>query len=130
MLCKNRHLLLNVNIYETRVGISKGRRCCDLVNASYLLLVYRAYDAFARSQHLRSFEIPTPAGPYATGIKKKCPPDSLSASTVVGRRVCSRRPSHGLSGSFDDRRLSSRQTTIVPTKIAWCVPSLIGYFVK
>ena len=65
----------------------------------------------------------------------KYPPGSLSASTVVGRRVCSQLPSHsvcghsrsshGVCGSFVDRRPSSRQTTIVvPTKVAWCVPSL------
>ena len=44
-----------------------------------------------------------------------------------GRRVVwavSRWQSHGVSGSFDDRRPSSLRTTIVvPTKIAWCVPS-------
>ena len=46
-----------------------------------------------------------------------------------GRRVVwavSRRPSHGVSGSFDDRRPSSLRTTIVvSTKIAWCVPSFL-----
>ena len=42
------------------VGISKGRKCCDLVNASYLWLTDRACDAFTRSQHLLPFEIPTP----------------------------------------------------------------------
>ena len=45
-----------------------------------------------------------------------------------GRRVVwavSRRPSRGVSGSFDDRCPSSLRTTIVvPTKIALCVPSL------
>ena len=30
---------------------------------------------------------------------------SLSASTVVGRHVCSRRPSRGVSGLFDGRRV-------------------------
>ena len=35
-----------------------------------------------------------------------------------------RRSSRGVCESFDDRRPSSLQTTIVvPTKIAWCVPS-------
>ena len=58
------------------------------------------------------------------GARKKYPSGSLCCNTVVGRRVCRRRPSHGVCGSFDDRRPSSRQTTIVvPTKIAWCVPS-------
>ena len=62
---------------------------------------------------------------------RKYPPGSLSASTVVGRRVCSRRPSRGVCGSFDDRRPSSQQTTIVvPTKIAWCVPSFTGRFLS
>ena len=57
----------------------------------------------------------------------KYPPGSLSGSTVMGRRVCSRRPSRGVSGSVDDRRPSSRQTTIVvPTKIACCVPSFMS----
>ena len=45
--------------FASGVGISKGRKCCDLVNASYLWLTDR-YDAFTRSQHLRPFEIPTP----------------------------------------------------------------------
>ena len=46
--------------YLPGVGISKGRKCCDLVNASYALSVNHRYDAFTRSQHLRPFEIPTP----------------------------------------------------------------------
>ena len=42
------------------VGISKGRKCYDLVNASYLWLVDRTYDAFTSLQHLRPFEIQAP----------------------------------------------------------------------
>ena len=43
------------------------------------------------------------------------------------RVVCAviRRSSHGVCGSIDDRRPSSPQTTIVvPTKVAWCVPTI------
>ena len=42
------------------VGISRGRKCCDLVNASYLWLADRTNDAFTRSPHLRLLDIPTP----------------------------------------------------------------------
>ena len=37
--------------------------------------------------------------------RKKYPSGSLCFNAVVGRRVCSRRPSHGVCGSFDDRRM-------------------------
>ena len=64
--------------------------------------------------------------------KVEYPSGSLSASTVVGRRVWSRWPSRGVGGQPMAvawcerviRRSSSLRTTIVvPTKIAWCVPS-------
>ena len=42
------------------MGISKGRKCYDLVNASYLWLVDRTYYAFTSSEHLRPFEIQAP----------------------------------------------------------------------
>ena len=52
---------------------------------------------------------------------------SVVLCAANGRRVVwvvSWRPSRSVSGSFDDRRPSSLWTTIVvPTKIAWCVPS-------
>ena len=47
-------------LWDSGVAISKGSKCCDLVNASYLWWADRAYNAFTISQHLRPFEIPTP----------------------------------------------------------------------
>ena len=76
-------------IYCSGVGISKGRKCCDLVNALYLWLADRAYDAFTRSQHLLPFEIPTP------GLMKKPFRDIVtrdrtltSLNNATGTRLC------------------------------------------
>ena len=67
--------------------------------------------------------------PKIAGILFVCNEPEGKYYTVPNCRrvVCAviRRSSHGVCGSFDDRRPSSPQTTIVvPTKVAWCVPSL------
>ena len=57
-----------------------------------------------------------------------CRPSCVQPTAVAWCVRVIQRSSRGVCGSFDDRRPSSLQTTIVvPTKIAWCVPSCRGH---
>ena len=55
--CDGLNYAFTLHPHSPGVGISKGRKCCDLVNTSYLWLADRAYDAFTRSQQLQRFEM-------------------------------------------------------------------------
>ena len=62
-------------------------------------------NAYAAMQKIACFESAAIVAEFEQNdARKNYLSGSLCFNAVVGRRVCSRRPSHGVCGSFDDRR--------------------------
>ena len=79
-------IVFTIEDINSGVGISKSRKCCDLINA-YLWLADRAFDAFTRSQHFTTLRDIHPRTPNIYNGQEKQKTVSCRVVVFIFKRV-------------------------------------------